>query len=89
MIYLWYRSQVALACNGLERSLGSQPEVEAGSLWRKHQILATSPVVSDKGPGPLALQKRIPTKMESSETSKVLIKGGKCMVYVDRHMGKL
>ena len=59
-------------------------------LWQlKHQILATRPVVSDKGPGPLALQKRISTKIESSETSKGLIKGGKCMVYVDRHMGKL
>ena len=39
--------------------------------------------------GPLALQKRIPTKMESSETSKALIKGEKCTVYVDRHMGRL
>ena len=32
------------------------------------QILATRPVVSDKGPGPSALQ-RIHTKVESSETS--------------------
>ena len=32
-------------------------------------ILAARPVVSDKGPGPSALEKRIPTKMESSETS--------------------
>ena len=30
--------------------------------------------VSDKGPGPLTLQKRVSTKMESSEASKVFIK---------------
>ena len=88
MIYLWYRSQVALACNGLERSLGSQPEVEAGSLWRKHQILATSPVVSDKGPGPLALQKRIPTKTESSEAS-IYSEEKKSTVCVGRHKGRV
>ena len=34
-------------------------------------------VVSDKGPGPSALQKRISTKTESSEASKVFIKGEK------------
>ena len=34
------------------------------------QILATRPVVSDKGPGPSALQERILTKTESSEISK-------------------
>ena len=28
----------------------------------EHQILATRPVLNDKGPGPSALQKRIPTK---------------------------
>ena len=59
-------------------------------LWQlKHQILAARPVVSDKGPDPLALQKRIPTKMESSKTSKVLMKGETYTVYVDRHMGRL
>ena len=36
--------------------------------------LAARPVVSDKGPGPLAFQKRIATKMESSKTSQVFIK---------------
>ena len=77
-----------MACNGLERSLGSQPEVEAGSLWRKHQILATSPVVSDKGPGPLALQKRIPTKMESSEAS-IYLEEKKSTVCVGRHTGRV
>ena len=39
--------------------------------WRKHQILATRQVVSDKGPVPSALQKRISTKMESSEANSV------------------
>ena len=39
-------------------------------------ILAIRPVVSDKA---LALQlcRRVPTKLESSETSKVFVKGGK------------
>ena len=61
------------ACNGLEQDLGSQPEIEAGSQWWEHQILAAIPVVSDKGPGPSALEKKIPTKMESTEISKVFI----------------
>ena len=45
------------------------------SQQRKHQILATRTVVSDKGPGPSALQKRFSTKTESSEASKAFIKG--------------
>ena len=53
---------VALACSSLEQGLASQPEAEAGLHQWKHQILATIPAVSDKGPGPLALQKRIPQK---------------------------
>lgn len=53
----------------LKRGLSSQAEIEAG-LWRwEEQILTTGPVVSDKGPGFLGLQKRIPTKMECSEAS--------------------
>ena len=47
-----------LTCNDLEQGLGSQPEIQAGLCQRKHQILATRPVVSDKGPGPSALHKR-------------------------------
>ena len=62
-------SPVASACNSLKQGLGSWPEVEPGSWQWKHQILAIRPVISDKGPS--ALQKRIPTKMESSETRKV------------------
>ena len=70
--------------------MGSQPETEAGSQWGEHQILATRPVVSDKGPGPLALQKRIPTKMESNEPNKVFIKRGKkSKILVDSHIGGL
>ena len=68
--------------------LGSQPEIEAGSQWWQHDILATRPVVSDKGPGPLALQERILTKTESSEASKVL-RGKKSTVHVNRHTGRL
>ena len=37
----------------------------------------------------MALQKRISTKLESSETSKVFIRREKGPVHVDRHMGGL
>ena len=37
----------------------------------------------------MALQKRISTKMENSEDSKVLNKREKSTVHVDRHMGEL
>ena len=50
----------------------------------EHQILVTGP---HKGLGLSALQKRIPTKMESSENSKVFITRKKSTVHVDRHMG--
>ena len=40
----------------------------------KAPYLATGPVVSDQGPGRSALQKRISTKMESSESSQVFIR---------------
>ena len=53
-------------------------------------VRASRPVVSDKSPGPLALRKRIPTKMESSATSKVFIKREKIRtVYVGRCTGRL
>ena len=48
------------ASNTLKQDLGSQSGTEAGSRWKKHQILATKPVVSDKGLGPSALQKWFP-----------------------------
>ena len=86
---LWYWSRVGLACSSLEPGLGSQPETGAGLGQWKHKILVTRPVVSDKSPGPLALQKRIPRKMESSEASKVCIKREKGIIHVDRHRGRL
>ena len=46
---------------------------QAESWWWERQILATRPVVSDKGPGLSVLQKRISTKTENSEASKVFI----------------
>ena len=46
-------------------------------------------MVSDKGPGPIAFQKRISTKMGSSKGSKVFIKRGKKKVHVDRQTGRL
>ena len=74
------------ACNGLEQGLGSQSETEAGSQRWAHQILVTSPVVSDKDPGPSALQKRISAKIKSSEASRIFIQRTKSTLRVDRHM---
>ena len=45
-------------------------------------------MVNDKGPGPLALEKRISTKTESSEAGKVFMKRKKTAVCVDRHTGE-
>ena len=72
---------MALACDDLERGLGSQPETGPGQGGE-----STRPVVSDKGPGPSALQKRISTKMESNET-KYLLRAKKSTVCADRYMG--
>ena len=82
-------SGVTSACNGLEWGLGSQPGTEV-VWWRwKHQVLATRPVVNDKGAGPWTLQKRISAKKESSEARKVFIRRKKSTVRVDRQMGRL
>ena len=65
----------------LGAGLGFPARDWAGSQQYKHQVLATRPVVSDTGPGPSALQKRIPTEMESSEASKVF-SGRKTVQYM-------
>ena len=55
-------SGVTSACNGLEWGLGSQPGTEV-VWWRwKHQVLATRPVVSDKGPGLWLWRKEFPQR---------------------------
>ena len=59
---------MGLACNGLKQGLGSQPVTALGCGGKSIRSYAR-PVVSDKGPGFLALQKRIPTRMECSEAS--------------------
>ena len=46
-------------------------------------------MVSDKVSGPLALQKRISTKTESSEVGKVFMKRKKSTVHVDRHVRRV
>ena len=52
LVLLWTYgwSPMALACDDLERGLGSQPETGPGQGGE-----STRPVVSDKGPGPSAL----------------------------------
>ena len=57
--------------NSLERGLGSHSETGAGLQRWKYRIIATRSMVTDKGPGPSALQKRTSTEMERSEASKV------------------
>ena len=69
-------------------SLGFPARGWAGSWWGERQIPAIRAVVSDKGPSPSALQKRISTQMESSEASDVFIKRKKSTVRVDRHTGE-
>ena len=77
---------------GLQR-LGARLGFAAGDWaepwWWEYQILAARPEVSDKGPGPSTMQKRIPTKMESSEASEVFIKRKNNTVPMDRHMGRI
>ena len=46
------------------------------------------PVVSDKGPGPSGLQKRLSTKTGHSEPSKMFLRRKNSTVLVDRHMGR-
>ena len=66
------------------------PTRDCAGSWRwKNQILATGTVVSDKGPGPLALQKGISTKTESNEACKVFIRRKTSTVVVDRLRGRV
>ena len=58
----------------LEVGLVFPARVWAGSQQRKHQIPATRPVVSDKDPGPLALQKRIPQNWKVMKQVKYLLR---------------
>ena len=53
-------------------------------LATRSPILATGPVVSDQALTLWLCRRSIPTKMESSETSKVFIRRKKSTVYVDR-----
>ena len=59
----------------------------AGLWWREHLILPTRLVISDKSPGPLALQKRIPTKMARSKIKYTF--RGKEYRMCRKHMGGL
>ena len=80
-------SWVASACNGLEWSLGSQPEIEARSWWWEHQILANRPVVSDKGPDLQLCWKEFLQRWKV--VKQVFIKRKKSTVHVDRYTGRL
>ena len=75
-----------LGCSGLGQVLVPSQRLD----WeRKGQMLATRPVVSDKGAGSLALQKIISTKTESSEASKVFTRRRKSTIHVERHTHRL
>ena len=58
----------------LGAGLGFPARDQAGLQQGEHQTLAARPVVSNKGPGPSALQKKTSMNMESSEANKVFIK---------------
>ena len=66
------------AFSNLKQDFGSRPAIEVRPQGWEHWTLASRPVVSDKSPSPSPLQRRIPTKMESSETSSI----SKAYVYV-------
>ena len=82
-----YWFQGASACRGFKQGFGSWPVTEVGSRWWEHWILATRPVVSDKALALWLCRERIPTKMESSETTKVLIKRRKEYVWINAREG--
>ena len=83
LLGIW--SWVTSACNGLERCLGSQSKTEAESWWWEHQVPGTRPVVSDKGAGPLALQKRSAIGWKVVKEVKYLLKGKRVQyVQIDR-----
>ena len=65
-------SQMISTYSNLKLGFSSQPETEDRLRQWEHQILATRPVVSDQALT-LVLRKRIPTKTESTEASKVFI----------------
>ena len=75
--------QPAAACS--EAQIPSQ-RLRPGHLGESAGSYPLDPVVSDKGPGPSALQKRISTKMEGSVASIVFIKRGNSTALLDRHM---
>ena len=57
--------------------------MEAGSQQQKHQIPATRLAVSDKGPGPLALQKRTSTKTGVVKQVQYLLGGKVQYIWID------
>lgn len=67
-----------LSLQQLEAGLWFPASVEVRLQGWEHWTPASRPVVNDKSPSPSPLQRRIPTKMESSETSSVL----KAYIYV-------
>ena len=72
--HIRYWSWVASVCNSFKQGLSSWPETEFWSQQWERGIPATRPAVSDKSLALRLCRKRIPTKTESSETSKVYIR---------------
>lgn len=77
VVFSWFRFHLAvklkahlggLGLRVLKQGLDSQPEVGLWVTTVKAPNLAAGPVVRDKGPGPLGLEKGIVTKTESGET---------------------
>lgn len=66
--------------------LASSQGLRSGRGGESARIPATRLLLSDKGLGALPLQKRISTKMEHGETSKVFLRRERvCYVWIDTH----
>ena len=65
---------MALACGNLKQGFSLPARDWGWVMWWEHQILAARPMVSNKVLALWLCIKRIPTKTESSETSKVFIR---------------
>lgn len=83
-----YLISSGLGLQQLEMGLGFPARDWTGSWQWKDQILAIRPVVRDKGSDPSALEKRISTKMGSSEASEEFFRKKKSTLHVDTHTGR-
>ena len=83
----WIAGQGDLSLQQLPKGLDSQPETEVGLQRWEHQILASRPVISDKGPGLQLCRKEFLQRWKV--VKQVFIIRKKSTVYGDRYTGRL